>query len=158
MIGSGSLPVSQSMFKQPIQMQHENGDLTKVANITLNQMIVPAYSNTPNSHKYFKIIISNIPIKRLSTGGMSSTGTFFVKINNNIYWDKTHSSWWDNTFLYKKQINFTANVGQFSYLETIPYSANMNADFSDIRFVDTATETTELNYTIESYCFNFCDS
>ena len=42
-------------------------------------------------------------------------------------------------------------VGQFSYLETIPYSANMNSDFSDIRFVDTATETTEYNYTIESY-------
>ncbi len=60
-------------------------------------------------------------------------------------------AWWNITWLYKKQINFTANVGQFSYLETIPYSANMNADFSDLRFVDTATETTELNYTIESY-------
>ena len=80
-----------------------------------------------------------------------STGTFFVRINGVNYWDKTHSSWWNNTFLYKEQINFTANVGQFSYLETIPYSANMNSDFSDIRFVDTATETTELNYTIESY-------
>ena len=59
--------------------------------------------------------------------------------------------WWDASWSYKKQINFTANVGQFSYLETIPYSANMNADFSDLRFVDTATETTEYNYTIESY-------
>ena len=27
----------------------------------------------------------------------------------------------------------------------------MNSDFSDLRFVDTATETTEYNYTIESY-------
>ena len=59
--------------------------------------------------------------------------------------------WWDASWVYKEQINFTANVGQFSYLETIPYSANMNSDFSDIRFVDTATETTEYNYTIESY-------
>lgn len=59
--------------------------------------------------------------------------------------------WWNSNWNYKRQINLTGNVGQLSYLATIPYSANMNSDFSDLRFVDTATETTEYNYTIESY-------
>ena len=151
MIGSGNEPVADSMFKKSKMMKHQNGKHSRVGHIQLNQILVPSYKNNINSHKYLKIIINNIPVKRLSTGGISTTGTFFVRINGVNYWDKTHSSGWNNTFLYKEQINFTANVGQFSYLETIPYSANMNSDFSDIRFVDTATETTEYNYTIESY-------
>ncbi len=57
-------------------------------------------------------------------------------------------AWWDNSWNYKRQI--TGLTGNFSYMN-ISYYTNMNADFSDMRFLDTATETTELNYTIESY-------
>ncbi len=146
------MPVSQSQFKSTFMDYSNNQGGTQVGNITLNQMVVPKYStNYYTRHVALKIIINNLPIDQLPTGGIKSSGTFSVNINGNNYWDKTHSSWWNTTFLYKRQINFTANVGQFSYLETIPYSANMNADFSDLRFVDTATETTEYNYTIESY-------
>lgn len=58
-------------------------------------------------------------------------------------------AWWNNDFAYKRQINLTANAGDFSYLETITYDANMNNDFSDLRFINGA-EDTEFNYTIES--------
>ena len=57
--------------------------------------------------------------------------------------------WWNNSWNKKRLINLTANVGNFSYLERINYSANMNADFSDVRFLN-STETGELNFTIES--------
>lgn len=56
--------------------------------------------------------------------------------------------WWNNDWLYKRQINLTANVGNFSYMN-ISYYPNMNSDFSDIRFLD-LTETTEFNYTIQT--------
>ncbi len=106
----GSEPISDSMFKQPIEMQHENGDLTKVANITLNQMIVPAYSNNLGSHKYFKITIK-IPTQNRQI--LNYTGTFSININGTNYWDKTHSSWWtslspaDNTITLDKTPSFT---------------------------------------------------
>ena len=44
---------------------------------------------------------------------------------NSIFLKSHRWAWWNNTFFYKKQIDFTANVGQFSYLETIPYSAKI---------------------------------
>ncbi len=65
--------------------------------------------------------------------------------------DLNEWDWWNDSWTRKRQINFTADVGQLSYLETIPYYTGMNSDFSDLRFVDTATESTEYIYTIESY-------
>ena len=145
-----NMPVSQSQFKPTfLSFTNSSQGQTQVGNISINQMVVPKYtSNYYTRHVALKIILDNIPIKRLSTGGIASTGTFSVKIGTNEFWDKTHSSWWNNTFLYKRQI--TDLTGNFSYMN-ISYYTNMNSDFSDLRFVDTATETTEYNYTIESY-------
>ena len=148
-IGSGSLPVANSMFKTPFTAT-QNGQDVEVGNISLNQMQVPAYSPTPNAHKYFDIKISNVPIHNDPSKVMSSTGTFIVSLGGNLVWDKTHSSWWDSSWTYKRQIDLTANAGQFSYLATINYDPHMNSDFSDIRFVNGA-EDTEFNYTIENY-------
>lgn len=61
--------------------------------------------------------------------------------------DLTNWAWWDTNWLYKREIsNLTGNI---SALITIPYSENMNSNFSDLRFIDN-TETIELNYTIEN--------
>ncbi len=59
--------------------------------------------------------------------------------------------WWNSDWNFKRLINLTSNVGNFSYLETITYDAGMKSDFGDLRFLDYATETVELNYTIESF-------
>lgn len=55
-------------------------------------------------------------------------------------------AWFNNTWDYRRTIsNLTANL---SYMN-ISYIANMNSDFSDLRFTG-SDETTELNYTIET--------
>ena len=58
--------------------------------------------------------------------------------------DLTEWAWWNTNWLYKRTIsNLNGNI---SYLN-LSYNSNMNADFSDLRFLD-STETIELNYTI----------
>lgn len=59
-------------------------------------------------------------------------------------------SWWNNDWNFKRLINLTANVGNFSYLYEVPYSENMQEDYEDLRFINSA-EDTELNFTIQSY-------
>lgn len=57
-------------------------------------------------------------------------------------------AWWSSAWTYKREIS---NLnGNLSYMN-ISYQTNMNSDFSDLRFVDTATNGIELNYTIEKY-------
>lgn len=59
-------------------------------------------------------------------------------------------AWWDNNWNYKRQVNLTANVGNFSYIN-LSYYANMQTDFDDLRFIDCATESIEYNHTVESF-------
>jgi hypothetical protein len=55
-------------------------------------------------------------------------------------------AWWDSDWNFKKEVsNLTGNISVF----IVDYDANMNADFSDLIFVD-SSETIELNYTIEN--------
>ena len=61
------------------------------------------------------------------------------------------ATWWNNSWTKKRVINLTSDVGNFSYLQTINFSADMQADFDDLRFIDSATESIELNYTIENF-------
>ncbi len=79
------------------------------------------------------------------------------KIGESVDWiasafgtDLKEWAWWNYSWTDKRQINLTASVGNFSYLSNINYSAEMQTDFDDLRFVDYATESIELNYTIES--------
>ncbi|MFW6233690.1 MAG: hypothetical protein ACOC3Z_03440, partial [Nanoarchaeota archaeon] len=110
MIGSGSLPIADSMFQRPVIIQHEDGSVTEVSNTSLNELQVPAYDGTKNSHKYFDIKISNIPIDK-SKKYMQTTGTFAVEVGGKLFWDKTHSSWWNSSFLYKRNItNASTNL------------------------------------------------
>ena len=60
---------------------------------------------------------------------------------------KEWATWWNNSWNYKRQIsNLDGNI---SALQVINFTANMKTDFSDLRFLDNATESIELNYTIE---------
>ncbi len=59
-------------------------------------------------------------------------------------------AWWNNDWKYKRLINLTANVGNFSFIYEVPYSENMQEDYDDLRFVNSA-EDTEFNFTIQSY-------
>jgi len=57
----------------------------------------------------------------------------------------TEWAWWDTDWTKKREI--TGLTGNISALYNISYSASMEVDFVDIRFVD-STETVELNYSI----------
>lgn len=71
--------------------------------------------------------------------------TFFFNLFDLTYTSENWA-WWNVSFDYYKIIsNLT---GEFSYLN-ITYNANMNADFSDIRFVS-LDNITIFNYTIEA--------
>jgi hypothetical protein len=62
-------------------------------------------------------------------------------------------AWWDSDWTKKREIDIeesTGNTwGNYSVLLSLTYDADMNTDFSDLRFVD-STETEELGYWIES--------
>ncbi len=148
-----TFPISLSQFSY---LTNPNGT-QKTGVFKLNELTnLPAsyQSNTKLNYREYKVTIYNVPINRLSTGGIESTGTFAVDVNGKIFYDKTHSSWWDNTFLYKKQINITETSGttltNYSTLMYIPYTSGMNADFSDLRFTNSAQDT-ELGYWIDNY-------
>lgn len=92
--------------------------------------------------KNFRLCFST-PIIQTSSG-WGNKGTFYLDLNGEIFWDKTHSSWFDSTFDKRRDIgNLTGN---FSYINII-YDSDMQADFDDLRFTNTAG-TTEFNYTI----------
>lgn len=57
-------------------------------------------------------------------------------------------AWWDSNWQYKKEISELN--GTISSLYNVTYEANMRTDFGDLRFLDNATESIELNYTIIS--------
>ncbi|NMA05293.1 MAG: DUF2341 domain-containing protein, partial [Acholeplasmataceae bacterium] len=59
-------------------------------------------------------------------------------------------AWWNNDWEFKRLINLTANVGNFSYLYEVPYSENMQEDYDDLIFTNKAG-TEEFNFTIQSY-------
>lgn len=61
-------------------------------------------------------------------------------------------AWWDGDWSYKKEVTITESSGNswtnYSTKLFVDKEAGMNADYSDLRFVD-STETTELPYWIE---------
>lgn len=79
-------------------------------------------------------------------------------VDENEGWDLVEwATWWDNDWMYKRQLNITETSGSsltnYSTLIYINYTedttSNANANFSDIRFLD-SSETTELDYWIEN--------
>lgn len=58
------------------------------------------------------------------------------------------ATWWDSSW--SKKRNITTMNTTISALYNITYDADMKVDFSDVRFVDYATESIELNFTLIS--------
>ena len=57
----------------------------------------------------------NTPL--ISTGhGWGSAGTFYLNLSGDLFWDKTHSSWWNSTWTYKK--NITINHSKVNQTQT----------------------------------------
>jgi hypothetical protein len=82
------------------------------------------------------------------------------KIGENTDWiptiynlDIKEMAWWNSTWLYKQQVNLSTASGytgtNYQVGLNITYTANMQADFDDLRFTED-TEATELSYWIES--------
>lgn len=62
---------------------------------------------------------------------------------------KEWALWWDGNWQYRREIS---NLdGTISALYDIDLDPNMNSDFSDVRFIDSASNTKELNYSIIQY-------
>ncbi len=89
--------------------------------------------------------------KTVVTRSSQNTGVIDWVDENEGYSLGEWETWWDNDWDKKRLINLTSNVGNFSYIQTINFSADMQSDFIDLRFIDSATESIELNYTIESF-------
>lgn len=62
----------------------------------------------------------------------------------------TEWAWWNTSWNYKKQLNITSvhNVNDYATQITVTYDSDMNSDFSDLRFTNSA-EDTELSYYLQ---------
>jgi len=77
------------------------------------------------------------------------TGTIDWVDENEGYDLDEWATWWDTDWNFKRDIsNLTGNI---SALFSITWDSDMKTDFGDLRFLDTATENIELNYTIEKF-------
>jgi len=65
-----------------------------------------------------------------------------------------NSSWWNESWLNRKPINFNVSSGStssnYQVLLNITYISGMNTNFSDLRFVNYSNNSKELDYWIES--------
>jgi hypothetical protein len=65
-----------------------------------------------------------------------------------------NSSWWNDSWLNRKPINFYVSSGStssdYQVLLNITYISGMNSNFSDLRFVNYSNNSNELDYWIES--------
>lgn len=86
--------------------------------------------------------------KTIVTRNNQKTGTIDWVDENEGYNLDEWATWWDTDWEFKR--NITALDGNISGLYSIPYNANMKTDFGDLRFLDFATESIELNYTFAS--------
>ena len=106
---------------------------------------------------------------KLYHGQILPIGTYKIKItgklpkvNHAVDWilksgtgnyDLEKWAWWNSSWSRKREINITENSGStlnnYSVLLYVTYDADMNADFSDLRFTNSA-EDTELGYWIDN--------
>jgi len=71
----------------------------------------------------------------------------------NVRFKQFKWAWWNSSWTYKKPINVSVSSGStvsnYQVLMNVTYDSDMNADFSDLRFVN-GSENTELSYWISS--------
>ena len=95
--------------------------------------------------------------------GWGNSGTIYLDINNEVFYDKTNSSWWNSSWIYKKDVILNSTVGSTltkfpAYINidtaTLIAAGKMNDTCNDLRIVDNDS-VTELEYEIES---STCDT
>ncbi len=107
-----------------------------------------------DSFKRFKII-TQTPIE-VYNGGYGSTGTFYINIDGNIFYDKSHSSYWNITYRYMQILNITLPAGATIPLRkdvtlsaqiptaTFIGAGKLQADCDDLKVI--YQNTTELDF------------
>ncbi len=95
-----------------------------------------------------KLIVSH-PILNKQYSSLSQEYNISVFNLDNTSSGNLDPAWWNDSWDYNQQVNFTAGNGNFTYIN-VTYDGDMQSDFDDLRFVN-STETGILNYTIESY-------
>ena len=103
---------------------------------------------TVNGTKFFQVRIKT-PITK-GDSGWGSSGLYSLEVDGCLFYDTTHSSWWDSSFEYRRpiEINVTENISDYQLLLNVTYDSDMQNDFADIRFTD--ENENELSYWIES--------
>ena len=119
----------------------------------------PSLTANNNNEKKFKVIVYS-PITKINNG-FGSTGTFVLNLSGNEFWDKSNSSWWNNSWTYRKNItvdntNMQSNLTDFPlyvYFNDSDIGASALTTGNDIRFayVDSAGDAIEIPYEKESF-------
>lgn len=115
----------------------------------MGSITIPKYNpdKLDKSVKIFKFVV-HVPLV-YKQNGVGSAGLLTLELDDNEFWDKTHSSWWNTTWTKYKNISIAgdpiANLDGFPVWVNVSYDSDMQADFDDLRFV---WNDTELKYEI----------
>ncbi len=80
----------------------------------------------------------NVPIVK-TNDGWGSSGTVYLGVDDEVYVDKQHSSWWDGSWGNRKNVIFTGGeveLVNFTVFLNITYEASMQSGFDDVRFLN----------------------
>ncbi len=113
---------------------------------------VPIQKAGNKDTKKFRLCF-DVPIVEASSG-WGNKGTIYLDLNNEIFVDKTHSSWWDSDWDKCKDMNITggsSTLTDFPFYVNVTYDSDMQADFDDIRFVNGTCQDSgsEMDYEID---------
>ncbi len=97
--------------------------------------------------KFFQVRIKTPIVK--TEGSWGSSGLYSIEADGCIYYDATHSSWWNDTRDYRRpiQINTTENLSDYQVFINITNTTNMLSDKADVAF--TYSNGTGIPYWIE---------
>ncbi len=130
------------MYKDYIQVTNSAGTYNKA------QYAILGYFSGSESGSWADIKDIEVDwyrVRKYST--VEPTATIGTNIETN--------SWLNNSWTKRQALTIdnsanASNLADYQVKITIPYDADMKADFSDLRFTDT-DKTTQLNYWVESY-------
>ena len=96
--------------------------------------------------------ITTSPLAITATGDTClSNVTLWYRFDSNNF---TDPAWWDMDWTKRKSINLNVASGEtpedYTVLLNVTYDADMNSDFSDLRFIDYSDDTTVFYYWIEN--------
>ncbi len=116
---------------------------------TWEQVSIQKLGNVKDTIKFRMCF--NVPITKTNEG-WGNKGTVYLDINEEVFYDKTYSSWWNGDWGAKKEINITENSGKnfanYSVYLNLSVEASMYG-VEDLRFVD-SSETLELDHWVDT--------